>query len=296
MTQFAQIAAFLEAAHTGSLIRAAERLHISHSAMSARIRALEDDMQARLFHRGRHGVRLTEAGEALVPLAETALRAWRQGRTTVQSVSAGARPIRAGMQQDLWEFFAPAAYAQLRAADPPVQLRLMSDYSDTLCARIEEGLMDLALVFEPSHERGVALERIASLPLRMVSDRPGTWTGALPEDYVYVNWGARFNAWHRREVGDFAVSPLVVGVSGIARSTLRRFGGAAFLPLPGIASLLECGALHPLSGAPECSVDVFVATAQGESGARLEPLLDAIRVAASAIEAGTGERAPGVAS
>lgn len=296
MTQLAHISAFLEAAHTGSFIRAAERLHVSHSAMSARIRALEDEMQVRLFHRGRHGVRLTEAGEALVPLAETALRAWRQGKTTVQSVSAGARPIRAGMQQDLWEFFAPASYAQLRAADPPVQLRLMSDYSDTLCARIEEGLMDLALVFEPSHERGVRLERIASLPLRMVADRPASWNGTLPADYVYVNWGARFNAWHLREVGDFAVSSLVVGVSGIARSTLRQFGGCAFLPLPGAASLIEREELHLIAEAPQFSVDVFVATTPGEPDARLGPLLDAIRIAATEMEASADERRPGDAS
>lgn len=277
MPQISHLRAFLEAANTGSFIRAAERLNVSHSALSARIKSLESELGGRLFHRGRHGVTLNESGESVRPLAETAVQAWMQARENVRSVSAGTQPVRAGMQQDLWDIFAPAWYARLRDVNPPVQLRLNSDYSDTLCRLIADDLMDLAIVFQPSDNRDVCLKKIASLPVVMVSDKAARWTGQLPEDYFYVNWGDRFNAEHLAEVGDFSLSPLHVGVSGIALATIRSFGGTAYLLRPSIKALLTDEQLFEVSGAPVFQVDAFLAmSASSSAQSRFSTLIEAV--------------------
>ena len=53
---------FLEIIHTGSFLGAADRLHVTQTTVSARIRTLEDDLGRRLFVRNRTGAQLTPAG------------------------------------------------------------------------------------------------------------------------------------------------------------------------------------------------------------------------------------------
>ena len=56
---------FHSVADAGSLTHAGESLHLSQSAVSRQIRALEDEVGATLFHRHARGLLLTEQGELL---------------------------------------------------------------------------------------------------------------------------------------------------------------------------------------------------------------------------------------
>jgi len=57
---------FYEVARSGSFRRAAEKVHVAASAISRQIQLLEDELGVELLERGRKGVRLTVAGEALM--------------------------------------------------------------------------------------------------------------------------------------------------------------------------------------------------------------------------------------
>jgi len=278
MPHIAQLEAFLQTVACGNLLQASERMNVSHSTVSARIKALEGVLGTPLFRRGRHGVEPTEAGQALLPLATTAVQAWSQARHSVRAIAAGRVPIRAGIQQDFWELFAATWFADLQTQTPSAQLRLTSDYSDMLCERIEKGLMDLAVIFEPTRRHRVALETLATIPLVLVSDRPQVWNGRLPPDYFYVNWGERFDRWHLTMFGE-AVNPrLIVGVSGIALSMLRQTGGTAFFLDPVVAAHIAAGRLYRVEGAPAFSVDALLALPDDpHAAASLQSHKDAIR-------------------
>ncbi|WP_310620485.1 LysR family transcriptional regulator [Flexibacterium corallicola] len=77
-----QLPYFLAAARTGSLRAAADLVHTNHGTVDRHIRALEALYKVQLFNRTRNGMSLTEAGEALLPMAEEAeilvLRAQRR--------------------------------------------------------------------------------------------------------------------------------------------------------------------------------------------------------------------------
>jgi DNA-binding transcriptional LysR family regulator len=60
---------FIAIAEESSFTQAARRLHLSQSALSVSIRALERDLGARLFERTSHEVALSDAGRALLPEA-----------------------------------------------------------------------------------------------------------------------------------------------------------------------------------------------------------------------------------
>src|SRR3954462_4296726 len=74
---------FLEVSASGSFIAAAERMHLTQTAVSARIRALEEQLGRRLFVRNKAGARLTPAGERFVRHATTLIQVWERARHQV---------------------------------------------------------------------------------------------------------------------------------------------------------------------------------------------------------------------
>src|SRR6266705_1039015 len=93
-----QVEAFLAVGTFGGFRRAAEALRLTQPAVSARIRALEDSLSARLFERGKHGMALSAAGRALRPHAEQLLHAVALARQAVHDLrpaSGGALRIAA---------------------------------------------------------------------------------------------------------------------------------------------------------------------------------------------------------
>src|SRR5437667_180606 len=90
-----QVEAFLAVGTFGGFRRAADALRITQPAVSARIRALEDSLDVRLFERGKHGLALSAAGRALRPHAEQLLRAVALARQAVHDL----RPASGGALQ-----------------------------------------------------------------------------------------------------------------------------------------------------------------------------------------------------
>ena len=84
-----QVEAFLEIAHQGNLSRAAEALHVSQPALTARLQALETELGQALFVRGRRGMTLTDVCRAFRPYAERAVMALDEGATLVRDLGAG---------------------------------------------------------------------------------------------------------------------------------------------------------------------------------------------------------------
>src|SRR6187549_857314 len=68
-----QLEAFVAVAETGSFTGAGERVNLTQSTVSQQIKALEEELGDALFLRGGRSVRLTEAGERLMPRARLVL-------------------------------------------------------------------------------------------------------------------------------------------------------------------------------------------------------------------------------
>lgn len=74
---------FLEVSRTRHFGRAAESLYLTQSAVSFRIRQLENQLGANLFTRHRNNIRLTPAGERLLPYAESLINTWQLAKKEV---------------------------------------------------------------------------------------------------------------------------------------------------------------------------------------------------------------------
>ncbi|MBO0979436.1 LysR family transcriptional regulator [Microbacterium sp. SD291] len=151
-------------AESSSFTRGAERLFVTQSALSHRIAALERELGQRLFARTSRSVRLTEAGEAFVRQARTAVTAADGARE--DAAAAGGQVIgtlRLGVIPTVAAVDVPALIARFRIAHPVVRVELTVGNSDTLIASIRCGDLDVALLGlrEESRPGGVALRVLA---------------------------------------------------------------------------------------------------------------------------------------
>jgi DNA-binding transcriptional LysR family regulator len=142
-----QLEYFTAVADEANFTRAAARVHISQSGVSAQVRALEKELGAELFDRSGRTARLTEAGREALPYAKAALDAaagLRQSVDQVQGLVRGHLTIGMVTGCEVKPFF--AALADFHRAHPAIELELAEDNSDQLVAGVRVSLYDIALV------------------------------------------------------------------------------------------------------------------------------------------------------
>lgn len=145
-----QLEYFVAVAEEGNFTRAAERVHISQSGISAQIRHLEREVGAQLIDRSSRVASLTVAGEAALVHAKAALAAARATTEAVGEVTGVIRGhIRVGMVSGctVTELF--DALAGFHREHPGVALSVTEDTSDRLVQCVRDGRLDLTLVGVP---------------------------------------------------------------------------------------------------------------------------------------------------
>ncbi|MFF7405019.1 LysR family transcriptional regulator [Streptomyces murinus] len=142
-----QLEYFVAVAEERNFTRAAERVHISQSGVSAQIRRLERELGAELFDRSARTVTLTVAGKAALAHARTALAAAGAVGQAVGEVSDLIRGrLTVGMVVGCTVTPLFDALAAFHRDHPGVELSLLEDSSDRLVEGVRAGAVDLALV------------------------------------------------------------------------------------------------------------------------------------------------------
>ncbi|GAA0451946.1 LysR family transcriptional regulator [Streptomyces olivaceiscleroticus] len=140
---------FLSVAEELNFTRAAQRLHVTQSTLSAGIKALEHELRAELLIRSTRSVRLTEAGSAFLPEARIAIEALDRARAAVEPLSAGLRgSLTVGVLSGLTLIDVPALAGDFHRRHPEVRLRTETSQRGTagLIERIKESHVDVAFV------------------------------------------------------------------------------------------------------------------------------------------------------
>ncbi|MGP4002303.1 LysR family transcriptional regulator [Streptomyces sp. 8N706] len=178
--QFQQLQYFVAVAETRHFTRAAEEVHVSQPSLSQQIRALEKELGVELFSRARGNIALTDAGEALLPLARRILADADTARIEVQELAQLRRGrIRLGATPSVCTGLLPEVLRAFHDRHPGIQLLIEEGGSHDLVRQLARGALDLALVVRPLPTPSPALTTVELLreDLVVVSSRDAPGLG-----------------------------------------------------------------------------------------------------------------------
>lgn len=132
---------------TKNITRAAEQLFITQSALSKRVKAMEEELGAELMIRSRQGVRFTPAGEAVLARSAAAAQQLEEMRRELDSMRGGVcGTLNAGISVNFAQYRLPDILAEYHALYPRVRLSITTGHSRDLYRRMTDGSLDIAVI------------------------------------------------------------------------------------------------------------------------------------------------------
>jgi DNA-binding transcriptional LysR family regulator len=252
---------FLEVSATGSFVAAAQRLHLTQAAVSARVRVLEEQLGRRLFVRNKAGARLTAAGEIFVRHATALIQVWERARQQVALPSGRTDGISLGGEVSLWHPYLSDWLVWMHRHCTTFAVRAEVDSPARLIDRVQEGLLDVAVVYSPPPRPDLVAELLVEEKLVLVTTAPD---GSVdPAQYVYVDWGPAFAANHRAAFPHLGNPPVSVSLGPLALTYMLKVGGSGYFRIGTARPFIRDGRLRPVEGAPEFSHSAFALYASG---------------------------------
>jgi DNA-binding transcriptional LysR family regulator len=165
-----QLAAFVAVAEAGTISAAAEKLHVSPSALSAAVSELERSLQTELLRRRKaKGVSLTPTGEAVLPRARFLLHQASELEADARGEERGVTGlVRIGCYPSLAPTALPALISGFTQAHPDARLEVYENTQDQLGKGLESGELDLAIMYDLELDPTWRSAVLAHLPPRVV--------------------------------------------------------------------------------------------------------------------------------
>jgi len=218
---------FLEVSRTRHFGRAAEALYLTQSAVSFRIRQLENQLGVNLFTRHRNNIRLTNAGERLLPYAENLMNTWLAAKKDV-SLSSQHNQLSIGASASLWECmltqWLSTLYQQHRGS--LYEARIASRQS--LVQQLHERRLDLLLTTEAPKMDEFDSQLLGHFNLALY--RASSPLSASPT-YLRIEWGADFQQYESELIKNDDIPILTTSSAQMACKLIPELNGYTFLPI-----------------------------------------------------------------
>jgi DNA-binding transcriptional LysR family regulator len=255
-----ELAAFVTAVETGSVQGAADALALTQSAATKRLQALERRVGHPLLERTVQGVRVTEAGALLYPLAREGLAALLRAEAALTATSRH-EPLVIHTSRTIGEMLLPQWLAAFRASSPDLRVSVAITNSDEVVHAVRDRTAAVGFIEGPSGSMEGLVELILAhdkLSVVVSSDHPWARRRAIPLKALQRQpYLAREAGSGTREVSDAALATKGVVLTpalevssseGLKRAVLA--GGFSLLSERAVESEVAAGALRaiPLSG------------------------------------------------
>lgn len=273
---------FLAIVDTGSFVATSERLHLTQSTISARVRRLEQWLGAELFYRERNGCSLTPAGRRFQRHALLLSRLAEQARREVQASITARATLTVGGRPGLWEAFLCRWLGDFAPRTPGTSVRALMGHEDEIMQAMIDGEADAGILYVPEPRAGLAIEVLFEDVLLLVSTDPGT--PVRDTGYVYVDWGPQFLAWHARAFPELGEAAIAVNTAWLGLQQVLAHGGSGYFPQRLLRDPLQTGALQRVPGAPEFRLPAYLCHPAPVDSATLSDALESIRDAARRID------------
>ena len=220
------LSTFLEVAQTRHFGKAAENLYLTQSAVSARIRLLEEYFNTSLFIRNRNSIQLTSAGEKLIPYAESLSSTLSDARKALNEVDVDY--LVCGATPNACELFLNDALIQMNVNFPDLSIRAEMLNTEQLSRQLHERIIDIAFSTEPLKSDDVENVPIDSATLGLYSS-DGTNVEDELKKYVHIEWNVKTSESLYQKYPVARRAAFKTGSLSIATNYIRSKGGCVLL-------------------------------------------------------------------
>ena len=262
---------FLQIVRSGSLVAAAEHLHLTQTAISARVQNLESQLNCKLFVRNRAGARLTPDGEAFIVYANQLLQTWEAARRDLPLLEGYRNVLHIGGEISLCNPLMLNWVRRLRLAIPSHAIRSQVGDGASLQRQLEMGVLDAALVYQPVYWPGLQVEQLLEEKLIQVR------LAGQPEPYVYIDWGDDFRRQHDAALPDQAKAAVGFNLGPLALQFILDGGGSGYFRTRVVQSYLDSGVLERVEKAPEFSFPTYLLYARERDSTELQQAFEVLR-------------------
>jgi LysR family transcriptional regulator, flagellar master operon regulator len=248
---------FLEVVKTGSFVRAAANLNLTQTAVSARIRVLEQNLDRTVFIRNKAGARLTPAGEQFFRFATSLVQVWDRARRAAAVAPGSETVVTIGAELSQWNPLMRDWLLWMRRECPEIAISAYIDSAERLMEQVQEGSLDVAILYAAPVRPGVVAELLFEERLVLVrtrsDDRP-----IGPEDHVNIDWGEDFAASHHAAFPDLGPGVVSISYGPLALDYVLAQGGSGYFRMAAVRPFVEQGRLELVPESPEFSYSSYL--------------------------------------
>ena len=198
-----EIEAFMAVIRTGSITRAAQFLYTTQSALSRRIKTLEQELGYTLMKRqkGMRSIELTPEGQSFITVAEKWRLLWEEAR----EISRMERHLSLNLSavDSVSTYIMPKVYEDFLLQNPEVSVSIRTLHSQEAYGCIESGVVDIAFISDDMYVSGV--ETVPAFRERMLfvcaadAHYPQTVHPSQmdPTRQIRFPWNPEYDQWHR---------------------------------------------------------------------------------------------------
>jgi DNA-binding transcriptional LysR family regulator len=258
-----QLRIFVAVAEREHVTRAAVDLNLTQSATSAAVAVLENYYAIKLFNRIGRRIELTQAGRLFLVEARAVLARAAAAENVLTDIAGVKRgSLRLAASQTVGNYWLPPLMHRYRAAYPDVTLALTIGNTETVAARVREGLADLGFVEGPVDDPALSVTPVASDELVLVVSptlpRPRRRQTISSTDLKAMRWVFREPGSATRALFERAIAKAGLRISEInmvlelpsneaVRAAVEDAAGAAVLSKLVVAASIEAGSLIDLN-------------------------------------------------
>jgi LysR family transcriptional regulator, flagellar master operon regulator len=248
---------FLEVVKTGSFVKAAANLNLTQTAVSARIRVLEENLDRKVFIRNKAGARLTPAGDQFFRFATSLVQVWDRARRAAAVAPGSETVVTIGAELSQWNPLMRDWLLWMRRECPEIAISAYIDSAERLMGQVQEGSLDVAIVYAAPVRPGVVAELLFEERLVLVRTVPGD-RPLGPDDHVNIDWGEDFAASYHAAYPDIGSGVVSISYGPLALDYILARGGSGYFRMAAVRPFVEEGRLELVPESPEFSYSSYL--------------------------------------
>lgn len=265
---------FMEVVQTRHFGKAAENLYLTQSAVSARIKQLEEYFNSALFVRNRNSLQLTAAGEKLLPYALSLADTLEQTRAAMNEQSIQYLSI--ASTANAWDLYLKHSLDEVKDHFDDVSIKAEIYTNEQLSRMVHEHSIDLALTTVPFKSDDVEILELSESPLSLycsvaLAEQP------LEHLNILLDWGLKANEAIEKSYPDIKKSVIRTSSLQVALNYLHSNKSTIILPEKIAQPLVNKGELVMLNSLALLSVRCYLIYLKQTKNTKIGQFIDVFK-------------------